>query len=248
MEDFLVFRIYGSMVSWGEIAVGEVRPTSDHTGRSTILGLLSAALGIKRTENDRLKEIFNGYNVGLKVLSSGTLLKDYHTVQAPDSSGKTTYATRREEVTLGKNRLGTMLTSREYRCDALSIVSLQSREDSPYSLADLKEALLRPKYTLYLGRKSCPLSLPLSPQIVEAKNCLEALDKVLFPPILVSNASGDDITQWYIKISDARYYWEGAIEGVIPQQSIERYDNPGNRVRWQFAPRLEHSLSSKGRL
>lgn len=246
MEDFLVFRLYGPMVSWGEIAVGEVRPSSDHPGRSTIFGLLSAALGIKRNENDRLQSLFNGYEVGLKVLNPGTLMKDYHTVQVPDSSGKTIYETRRDEVILGGSRLGTILTSREYRCDALTIVSLRKRKDSPYSLDDLKESLNKPRYALYLGRKSCPLSLPLFPQIVEAGNCIEALDKALFPPIIVSYTTGDDITHWYIKTSEARYYWEGTIEGVTPQQSVERYDNPNNRARWQFTPRIEHSLSSKG--
>ena len=53
MREFLIFRLYGMMASWGDIAVGELRPTFDHPSRSAIVGLLAAALGIRRDEEEQ---------------------------------------------------------------------------------------------------------------------------------------------------------------------------------------------------
>ena len=36
------------MCSWGDIAVGEVRPSAVHPSKSAILGLIAAAIGLKR--------------------------------------------------------------------------------------------------------------------------------------------------------------------------------------------------------
>src|SRR5256885_4103212 len=48
IRDYLVFRLYGPMCSWGDIAVGEVRPSTVPPSKSAILGLIAAALGTKR--------------------------------------------------------------------------------------------------------------------------------------------------------------------------------------------------------
>ena len=53
IRDYLVFRLYGPMCSWGDIAVGEVRPSTVHPAKSAILGLIAAALGIKRPDTAR---------------------------------------------------------------------------------------------------------------------------------------------------------------------------------------------------
>jgi CRISPR system Cascade subunit CasD len=241
MNEYLVFRLYGPMASWGEIAVGEVRRSASYPSRSAILGLISAALGIKREETGRLTALFSGYDVAVKVLSPGTLLKDYHTVQAPRSVGKMNYATRRDEIVIGRDLLGTMLTTREYRCDSLSIVTIRPRENAPYSLVKLQQKLNEPTYVLYLGRKSCPVSVPLKPQIISASGFREALDKASFPPLIVSN-TGSDVANWYIPVFAPRYYWEGEAGDMQPQQTHERYDEPINRSRWQFAPRKEHTM------
>lgn len=208
MADYLVFRLYGPMAAWGEIAVGEVRPSSSYPSRSAILGLVCAALGIRRKEEERLAAISEGYDVAIKVISRGSLLNDYHTIQAPTSARAASYATRKAELSVGKDKLETMLTNREYRCDALSIVALRPRMGAPQSLLDLKNALDRPFFTLYLGRKSCPPSLPLKAQIVSSSNFRDALDAATFPP-LISDFSGSDVMDKYLRLSGGEYYWEG---------------------------------------
>lgn len=58
----------------------------------------------------------------------------------------------------GGTKPGAMLTRREYLCDASFLVALQGGEGT---IAEVKEALKAPKWTLYLGRKCCPPSRPL---------------------------------------------------------------------------------------
>lgn len=246
MEKYLIFRLYGPMAAWGEIAVGEVRRSAPYPGRSAILGIISAALGIGRDETERLDALFRGYDVAVKVQSIGTLLKDYHTVQVPDSTGKVKYYTRRDEVVAGRDRLGTILTSREYRCDSMCIVALRSRANAPYTLDTIKDRLLNPAYVLYLGRKSCPIAAPMKPQLIESGGLKKALDNAVFPP-LVTSYSGEDITGSFIALHSPRYYWENEAGDMVPQQTSERYDEPLNKTRWQFTPRMEHLFVEGGK-
>jgi CRISPR system Cascade subunit CasD len=66
MTDYLVFQLYGSLASWGEPAVGEMRHTNSIPGRSSILGLLAAALGIKRADEELSMVTRLPYNAGTK--------------------------------------------------------------------------------------------------------------------------------------------------------------------------------------
>lgn len=182
--DYLVFRLYGPMASWGDIAVGEARHSANYPSKSSICGLLGAALGLDRQNDLAQQTLVNDYLVAFKVLRTGHLLKDYHTSQAPDSVGKFRYRTRRDELALGKNRLGTVLSSREYRNDAHVIVAIHARETANYNLPELRKALLEPHFHLYLGRKSCPLSAPLNPVLCTAENFFDALNSYVVNPLL----------------------------------------------------------------
>ena len=81
MKEYLVFRLYGPIVSWGDIAVGEERPTFMHPTKSSILGLLAAALGIRRNEESRHHQLAESYGYAVLVEAEGILLRDYHTTQ-----------------------------------------------------------------------------------------------------------------------------------------------------------------------
>lgn len=266
--DHLLFRLYGPLASWGEIAVGESRHTASYPSKSALLGLLAAAVGIRRDEDDRQQALAGGYRFAVKVLSTGSLLRDYHTTQVPDSVGAFVYRTRRDEMLMGKERLGTILSSREYRCDALSIVAVRALDDAPYPLHNLREALLKPRFHLYLGRKSCPLAAPLKPRILPAKGFGDALDKYQPGPLFVSarlmetaiketksgslenapslaNLSQDDMYWLSVGKPSSRYYWEGEAEDLVPQQVSTRHDQPISRGRWQFTQRVENFTMAK---
>lgn len=253
--DYLVIRLYGPMASWGEIAVGEVRRSGCYPGKSAVSGLLAAALGDDRAQDQTHLSLAEGYQQAVKLLSSGRLLKDYHTVQAPDSAGKFRYRTRRDELILGKERLGTLLSSREYRTDAQAIVAIQARSIAPYSLQELKQALESPRFHLYLGRKSCPLAAPLAPQLIQADNFRQALDNYRLGELLIDAPEWSNDQRWLANDQLTHYYWEGNMsdfsaneDGFDPQQvqTLKRYDKSLSRVRWQFQPRTEHLWLPQG--
>lgn len=262
--DYLLFRLYGPLASWGEIAVGESRHTAVYPGKSALLGLIAAALGIRRDEEERQAALAAGYRFAVKVISAGYSLRDYHTTQAPDSVGKFVYRTRRDELVVGKQRLGTILSSREYRCDALSLVAVVAEDNAPYSLHEIRNALLKPRFHLYLGRKSCPMAAPLNPLIRQAAGFGQALDEYPFGALFISkyllrkavkeNIEGSLLSDsplltglsredgYVFKYGNhpARYYWEGAAGDLEPQQTLTRHDQSHSRARWQFTQRTEY--------
>jgi CRISPR system Cascade subunit CasD len=254
--ELLLFRLYGSLASWGEIAVGESRHTATYPGKSAIIGLLAAAAGIKREDENAQQALQQGYAVAIEVLTPGQLLRDYHTIQAPDSVGQFNYRTRRDELLLGKERLGTILSSREYRSDMMALIAIRALNDAPYSLPELRQYLLKPKFHLYLGRKSCPLAVPLDPQLQEHENYYAAFRAYQHKPVLPTHEdaglSGRD--NYWLKISvERQYYWEGDAQDfshnqdlLDTRQTTVRHDQPLSRKRWQFSPRQEHSLLMQG--
>ncbi len=254
--ELLLFRLYGNLASWGEIAVGESRHTASYPGKSAIIGLLAAALGVKRENEIVQQALQQSYAVAVEVLTPGSLLRDYHTTQAPDSVGKFNYRTRRDELMQGKERLGTILSSREYRSDMMALVAIRALENAPYTLKELQHHLLKPKFHLYLGRKSCPLAAPLNPQILEQENYQAAFKAYLHKPILPTHEKtglSERDRYWLGIIAERRYYWEGEAQDfsqdqalLIQRQTHIRHDQPLSRKRWQFSPRQEHSLFVQG--
>ena len=103
-------------------------------------------------------------STGLPLLchAPGRLLADYHTTQVPPTKGKRRFATRAEE--LAAPDLNTILSRRDYRSGAWHLAALWARVAAPrWTLEELAEAMRRPGFVPYLGRKSCPLGLPLAP-------------------------------------------------------------------------------------
>jgi len=252
--DYLLFRLYGSLASWGEIAVGQTRHSASYPSKSAIIGMMAAALGIKRSDIEGQQQLQEGYQIAVEVFGRGNLLRDYHTTQVPDSVGNFSYRTRRDEIVTGKSRLGTILSTREYRTDGLALVAVKALPDASFKLEEIKKRLLKPKFHLYLGRKSCPLAAPLQPMIYSDKqNYHEAFTSYEHKPLL---QKGKDIDgglssrdYYWLGLNNIReYYWEGerkdfsATLNPDRMQTRIRHDQPLSRKRWQFTPRKEHYL------
>lgn len=255
--DYLLFRLYGSLASWGEIAVGETRHSASYPSKSAIVGLMGAALGVRRTDRAKQQQLQNGYHLAVEVYSYGYLLRDYHTTQVPDSVGKISYRTRRDELVLGKSRLGTILSTREYRTDAMALVAVKALPGAPFTLTEIKEHLLKPKFHLYLGRKSCPLAAPLHPHMYLGKGGFyEAFMAYEHKPLLPVSGEEEGLAKddiYWLGIENIReYYWEGEASDLSTSldlgkmQTRVRHDQPLSRKRWQFAPRKEHYLYQAG--
>ena len=56
MKDYLLFRLHGALASWGDIAVGDIRPSYRYPSKSAVIGLLAAALGVERDEHHKQAE------------------------------------------------------------------------------------------------------------------------------------------------------------------------------------------------
>lgn len=238
MPDFLVFQLHGVLASWGDIAVGEHRPSAGHPSKSAITGLLAAAIGIQRSDDQAHLRLNQDYRFAVCVRESGELLRDYHTVQVP--GGKREYASRRDEILFDQQNLNTILSQRDYRTDALYQIAIECCADAPaYSLEVLREKLLNPYFTLYLGRKSCPISLPLFPQIVTNDSLKQAFDQYPLEKAAVwTNAFSVKRTEL------CSYYWESgfseeALSELHATMVYPRRDQVSSRRRWQFSNRDE---------
>lgn len=91
---------------------------------------------------------------------------DYHTVK----DARVDYT--------GLKKHDTIQTWREYLHDAEFTVALWNNLDPSLSLDKLEEALRRPNFTPYLGRRSCPLTRPLFEARFESTDVLEAFKKI----------------------------------------------------------------------
>lgn len=239
MTDYLLIRLYGPLASWGDIAVGESRHSAVQPSRSALLGLLGAALGIERDDEAGQRVLVAGYRFGIKLEAVGSPLRDYHTVQAGVAGRKVRFRSRRQELMASK--VDTLLSTREYRCDSLAVVAIEALDAAPRDLDGIRQALQRPHYPLYLGRKSCPLAIPLGAQSISAPTLRDAFDNARFASLL------DPLQSWpssadkrAFRLGSPRYYWEdGMLAGMSPSFETRRHDQPLSRSRWQFASRRE---------
>ncbi|MEJ2046029.1 MAG: type I-E CRISPR-associated protein Cas5/CasD [Reinekea sp.] len=237
--DYLLFRLYGPFASWGDIAVGESRHTLAAPAKSAVMGLVAAALGVPREQEAVHQNLNRGYAMASAVYSPGEWLRDYHTVQAPDSVGKFEYRTRRDEIVAGADRLGTVLSSRDYLIDTLACVALKAHDTAPYSLEQIQSALLEPVFTPYLGRKACPLAAPMDPQQISATSFQQAFAE--YKP-------RGEVPLPDQKPKTVTFYWEGEISDFddpvqldTPQlMTLIQHDQLRSRKRWQFSPRSLH--------
>lgn len=248
--EFLLFQIYSPIVSWGEIAVGGERQSARHPSKSAIIGLVSAALGIKRSEDERLNSLAESLGVAVQLHSAGSVLKDFHTAQVPRKENKVVHKTRKAELMVSTDKIGTILSRREYRCDSYSVVAVYLKnETSEILLADIKKALCEPTFHLYFGRKACVPALPLAPVKINSNTVKEAFDQYDNDFILPID---ENAPEWLKKAFESysnktlfdtniSYFWEDGIESGIPRlHSVERYDDPSSRKRWQFNSRHEN--------
>lgn len=240
----LVFQLHAPLSSWGEVAVGEYRPTADYPSQSAIVGLLAAAFGIRREDEAAQIALNNGYKIAIGVLSQGRLLRDYQTAQVPSRADlkKRPHATRKDELAITKHDLNTILSTRDYRQDAASLVAVQVSKTAPYSLVELAQALKSPKFVLYLGRKSCPPAMPLYPIIMQTETIKKAFDEYWQPlaQLLVNQKQNRPLWLQKLVWGDD---WQGddiSIMGEQRQLSIIRKDKVITRQGWQFGDRQEH--------
>lgn len=235
---FLVFPIYAPMASWGDVAVGEYRPSYGYPSRSAVLGMVAAALGVTREDEAAHAQLAEEMGVAVAVYSEGALLRDYHTAQSVSASDlkKRPHRTRSDELAVAKDDLHTILSTRDYRQDALSLVLLYHRIDAPQrALEDIAAAIERPRFALFAGRKACPLALPLAPSIVEADDLTTALAESGERTEQLREQLGKQSLQLRFLAAEP-----DVSAGLPVSYQVQRKDALLSRKRWQFGDRPEN--------
>jgi CRISPR system Cascade subunit CasD len=236
VSEYLVFLLQAPLAGMGGVAVGERRAGFDRPGKSAIIGLVAAALGLDRFDEAAHAALEDGYGIGLGEITPGRLLVDYHTTQTPPRRRDRRLPTRRSELKV--DHLNTLLSLREYRADAAYLVVLWPRATPRWSLAQLTEALTRPHFVLYFGRKACPLGLPLGARVVEAEDARAAIEAYL-------NARTREQANFLydLHLADRPSVLALDLDGIGDRSNAMRVEHRRDRVesrrRWQFGLRSE---------
>lgn len=139
----MLLTLKGPMQSWGTSSRFTKRRTSSEPSKSGIIGLLAAAQGRRRV--DPVEDLVD-LKLAVRIDQPGTRERDFHTTHSFD--GETAYP----------------LSDRYYLADAVFVIGLRGETSL---IEALSEALVKPKFPLYLGRRAFPPMTPISPKLAE---------------------------------------------------------------------------------
>ncbi|MFE7077217.1 type I-E CRISPR-associated protein Cas5/CasD [Streptomyces sp. NPDC057620] len=135
----LTLRLAGPLQAWGASARFIRRTTESAPTKSGVIGMLAAAQGLQRGDNAGLAPL-STLRFGVRIDQPGTRIRDFQTAH---------------HAVTGKSM---PLSERFYLADAVFVAVL---EGDHTLLTALHTALRAPVYPPYLGRRSCPPSLPV---------------------------------------------------------------------------------------
>ncbi len=167
----LLLRFAAPLQSWGADSKFETRRTNREPTKSAVIGMLAAAVGLRRDQTEELAAL-NKLHFGVRVDKEGELLVDFHIAKNPEKKDE---------------KEGTYVTYRHYLQDAVFLVGIESEDEN--LLRVLNEALQHPAFPLYLGRRSCPPTLPLTLGIKQG-TLLKILQE---EPVLCERRNGESL-------------------------------------------------------
>lgn len=134
----LLLRLAAPLQAWGSSSKFIVRSTEREPTKSGVIGMIAAAMGIQRNDDAKKLAPLAQLRFGVRADKEGILLKDFHMVHGYKIAD---------------------VTERYYLSDAVFLAVLEC--DDKKLLEEIAAALQKPVYPLYLGRKSCPPTLPV---------------------------------------------------------------------------------------
>ncbi|MFG2646002.1 type I-E CRISPR-associated protein Cas5/CasD [Streptomyces sp. NPDC048370] len=149
----LTLRLAGPLQSWGAAARFARRTTESAPTKSGVIGLLAAAKGIQRGDDELLAPLA-ALRFAVRIDQPGTRLRDFQTARHADS---------------GKSM---PLSERFYLADAVFVAAVEGDHDL---LDELRTALAAPVYPPFLGRRSCPPAQPVDLGFHPERDLLKAL-------------------------------------------------------------------------
>lgn len=134
----LLLRLAAPMQSWGVRSRFTVRATELAPTKSGVIGMLAAAVGRRRT--DPIEDLLS-LRFGVRKDQPGTVIRDFHTARSLDGAQSMP------------------LSERYYLADAVFLAGIEGDRSL---LEGLHDSVSRPVFPLYLGRRSCPPTYPVS--------------------------------------------------------------------------------------
>ena len=192
----LLLRLSGPLQSWGSDSRFDTRNTNREPTKSGVIGLIAAALGIKREESTEKLGELNSLKFAVRVDKEGELLKDFH---------------------IAKSQKSSYVTNRYYLSDATFLVALES--DNLDLIKKIALSVQNPVFPLFLGRKSCPPTLPI---VVGIENT-DALSALKNHPLLCKNNKRNFVR--YICETNG----DGRVIGDVPVSFSQKHRRYGYR-------------------
>lgn len=180
MRDYLIIRLQGAMQAWGGHTYEDYRPSLIFPSRSAIVGLLGACLGIEREDITALKALDKSFQLTVRANKRRIVQRKNSDAKPSVSMQKITdfHTVQQARKVDGKPRPEAIVSRREYLCDAEFTLALCFLDEAEYGLDKVKQAIQKPVYTPFLGRRSCPIQSPLFQEVVAATGVQAALNLI----------------------------------------------------------------------
>ncbi|MDQ0602042.1 CRISPR system Cascade subunit CasD [Streptomyces canus] len=149
----LTLRLAGPLQAWGASARFARRTTESAPTKSGVIGMLAAARGMDRDDDDALARLAV-LRFGVRIDQPGTRVRDFQTAHHADT---------------GKSM---PLSERYYLADAVFVAAVEGED---VLLDELDAALRSPVHPPYLGRRSCPPAHPVRLGLHRGAGLAEAL-------------------------------------------------------------------------
>ena len=146
----IVLRLEGAWQAWGDHSKWDARDSGDFPTKSGVVGLLACAMGMERGDRE-LVSLSHAIRMAVRGDRPGTRVVDFQTVQGRPHLYTAENGHRAEDKS-------NIVSRRWYLEDASFLVLMETDEGWRQRIVS---ALKAPKWTVYLGRKSCVPSRPV---------------------------------------------------------------------------------------
>lgn len=157
----ILLKFAGPLQSWGTHSHFETLHTDFYPSKSAVIGLLAAALGYGRDEDEKIRRL-NTLDFAVRIDQQGRIIKDFQTAKKYDIKSEFKKVTQ------------AYVTTRYYIEDAVFLVALSSADEQ--LVTEIERALRRPYFQLFMGRRSVPVLADFLVDIVDV-GAIEALKK-----------------------------------------------------------------------